>query len=306
MEKNVLAIVVTYNRSHMLSACLKALRGQTVPCHVLIIDNASTDDTMQIAAPFLNEQTDYRRMDKNLGGAGGFNAGMRIGTEEGYRYLWLMDDDVLPEPTALEELLAAAEILNGQFGFLSSVALWTDGKECRMNRQAVNKRFYEQAALLQHGLLTVRQATFVSCFVKSETVRRYGLPIAEFFIWGDDIEYTRRLAVREALPCYLAGKSIVVHHMASNSGSDISLESGERLQRYSYAYRNENYLYRQEGAKGILYYCARCGLHLWRILTQAKDHRLKRSGILLKAFFAGWFFNPKIEYIKEESLERAL
>ncbi|MBE7071280.1 MAG: DUF4422 domain-containing protein [Ruminococcaceae bacterium] len=37
-------------------------------------------------------------------GAGGFQYGMKEALRRGYRYLWLMDDDVYPEPESLEAL----------------------------------------------------------------------------------------------------------------------------------------------------------------------------------------------------------
>ncbi len=298
-EKTVLAVVVTYNRSHMLDGALHALQSQSVPCDILIVDNASTDQTEAVVRPYLGEQVDYLRLEKNLGGAGGFNIGMKLGVQRGYQYLWIMDDDAYPEPTALEELLLAAGKVDNQFGFLCSTVLWTDGKECRMNRQKLHSEYAKHIELLQHGLLAVSQATFVSCFFQAETVKEAGLPITDFFIWGDDIEYTHRLSIRQKRPCYLVGKSIVVHHMTQNTGSDISTDEPGRLGRYRYAYRNENYLYRKEGIKGIAYYCARCGLHMFRIWTKARNCRCKRSWVLISSFFKGWFFNPEIEYVTE-------
>ncbi len=296
---NVLAIVVTYNRSHMLPGCLTAIQKQTVPCHILVVDNASTDDTQEVLRPFLDDKTFTWRAEKNLGGAGGFHVGMRLGVQKGYQYLWIMDDDAYPEPTALEALLdAGAQV--GTYGFLCSSVLWTDGTSCRMNRQKISAGWADHLNLMQHGIVAVDQATFVSCLFPAKIVRDVGLPIADFFIWGDDVEYTRRIAVRHVLPCYLAGKSIVIHHMVQNTGSDISTDSPERLDRYAFAYRNENFLYRQEGLKGVLFYCAKCGLHLLRIWARAKDHRLKRSWIVIASFFRGWFFRPQIQYIAEE------
>ena len=49
---------------------------------------------------------------------------MRRAVELGYDYLWVMDDDSMPEPSALSALLDAARAL-GEFGFLSGRALWT-------------------------------------------------------------------------------------------------------------------------------------------------------------------------------------
>lgn len=293
--KKTAAVVVTYNRLDLLRQCAQALRNQTVACDILVMDNASTDGTAQWLASQPNLH--YRNTGSNLGGAGGFNLGMRWAVEAGYDYVWVMDDDCLPHPDALEKLLEADRILEGNYGWLSSVALWTDGSECRMNRQKLKKSFYEFSPLLKYGLVQAEQATFVSLFLRSETIRRVGLPIKEFFIWGDDIEFTRRIAVRENIPSFVSGQSQVVHAMKDNTGSNIATDNPERINRYRYAFRNENYLYRREGVRGFLYYFAKCGLNGIRILKNAENHKLRRCWVICRQFFAGLFFNPGIERI---------
>ncbi len=298
MEKNqVAAVVVTYNRVTLLQKCVEKLEGQTKSCDILVVDNASTDGTAVWLAERQSENTRLRARNtgENLGGAGGFNYGMRWAVEAGYDYLWLMDDDCLPEPDALEKLLEADALLGGDYGWLSSVALWTDGTECRMNRQKLKKSFYEYSPLMKYGLVQAEQATFVSLFLRAETVRRVGLPIRDFFIWGDDIEYTRRIAVREKMPSFAAGQSQVVHAMKENSGSSIATDSAERIDRYRYAFRNEAYTYRQEGARGVCYYLAKCGLNFFRILVKAPEHKGKRIAVLIGSMVRGVFFRPEIE-----------
>lgn len=138
------AVVVTYNRMELLKQNIKKLLEQSYPCDILVVDNASTDGTdkamlsMEEAGMLL-----YRNTEANLGGAGGFNFGMRWAVEAGYSYIWVMDDDCLPSPDALEKLMEADKLLDGNYGWLSSVALWTDGRECKMNRQKLKKSFYE-------------------------------------------------------------------------------------------------------------------------------------------------------------------
>ena len=299
-RKQVAAVVVTYNRLAMLQTCVEHLCAQTAACDILVVDNASSDGTAQwLDAQQKAGRLQARGTGANLGGAGGFNYGMRWAAEAGYQYLWLMDDDCLPEPDALEKLLEADSLLNGKYGWLSSIALWTDGTECKMNRQKLKKSFYDYSPLMKYGLVQAEQATFVSLFLRTETVREFGLPIKEFFIWGDDIEYTRRIAVRGKRPSFAAGQSQVIHAMKDNNGSSIALEDKGRIDRYRYAYRNENYLYRQEGIKGFFYYFAKCSLNICRIMTKSKNCRLKRCMIVCGNFFGGLFFNPKVEQIEE-------
>lgn len=293
-KRSVAAVVVTYNRLSLLKQCVDCLRAQTAICEILIVNNASTDGTEE----WLAAQTGLlsRNTGRNLGGAGGFNCGMRWAVEDGFDYVWVMDDDTLPKPDALEKLLEADEILQGDYGWLSSVALWTDGSECKMNRQKLKKSYYDYSPLLKYGLVQAEQATFVSLFLRRETILRVGLPIKEFFIWGDDIEFTRRIAVREGTPCFLAGGSQVVHATKNNEGSNIALDDPERIGRYFYAFRNEAYLYRQEGAKGRMFCLAKRGRDFLRILRIGKP-RHKRLGVLVRGIWAGLYFSPSIQQI---------
>lgn len=300
-KKDVAAVIVTYNRKKLLTQCIeKLLTQQSAECDVLVIDNGSTDGTAEALQQIHDPKIHYFNTKRNLGGAGGFHFGIKKAVEDGYRYVWIMDDDTLPYSDTLKKLQEADKLLDGQYGFLSSVVLWTDGRECKMNRQKISKSFYRHVELLKYGIIQIDQATFVSLFFRAETVLRVGLPIREFFIWGDDIEYTRRIAVRNQLPCYLVGQSRVVHAMQDNRGSNIALDSMERVPRYRYAFRNENYTYRQEGWRGICYYYAKCGLNLWRIFTQSKNHRAARCRTVLAGMLNGLFFNPSIEYPNKE------
>lgn len=292
---SIAAVVVTYNRLELLRQCIGKIRLQTVPCDILVIDNASTDGTSAWVAgqPDLR----YRNTGANLGGAGGFNYGMRWAVEAGYDYVWVMDDDCLPDPDALEKLMEADGILEGSYGWLSSVALWTDGSECKMNRQKLKKRFYAYSPLLKYGLVQAEQATFVSLFLRSETICRFGLPIKEYYIWGDDIEYTRRIAVRGGCPCFTVGQSQVVHATKSNVGSNVALDDVGRIGRYFCAFRNEAHLYRQEEIKGCAYCAAkRCRDFLW-IIRYGKP-KWPRFRVLFRGIWAGFFFRPEVEETK--------
>ena len=292
-KKNAIAtVVVTYNRLPLLQQCVEKIRAQTVPSDILVIDNASTDGTGEWALCQADMQ--YRNTGANLGGAGGFNYGIRRAVEAGYDYVWIMDDDTLPQPDALEKLLEADQILQGKYGWLSSVVLWTDGAECKMNRQKLKKSFYEYSPLLKYGLVLAEQATFVSLFLRSDIIREFGLPIKEFFIWGDDIEYTRRISVRGKLPCFTAGQSQVIHATKDNLSANIALDHPERIGRYFYAFRNEAYLYRQEGLKASIYCAAKRGRDVLWIIRYG-NRKFIRLKILLRGIWAGFFFRPNVE-----------
>ena len=295
--KRIAAIVVTYNRLNLLKKCIHALMCQTQMPDILIVNNASTDGTETWCAALTesNIGIHYFNTGENIGGAGGFNFGMKQAVAMEYDGVWIMDDDCLPAPDALEKLLKADAQLSEDYGYLSSVVLWKDGKECRMNRQKICKYYFDYAHYLSKGLIQVEQSTFVSLFFPIHTLRTVGYPIKDFFIWGDDIEYTRRIAIRSGLPSFMAIGSTVVHAMKTNDGSNIADDSFERIDRYRYAFRNEAFLYRQEGVRGLCYYFAKCAYHFLRILFHSKDFRLRRCRIMCSGMFQGLLFHPRLE-----------
>lgn len=298
MKHSVVAVIVTYNRKNMLENCIHALQEQTVACDILIIDNGSTDGTEHmIKNGMLNDAIIYKNTQKNLGGAGGFNYGMKTAMNLGYEYIWLMDDDTYPNTDALEKILEADSVLKGKYGFLSSVAYWRDGSVCNMNRQKASlKRVVDS---YDEKLIPVIMATFVSFFVKREIVRQVGYPIKEFFIWSDDLEYSRRISRK--YEGYVVTNSRVLHDMVSNAKVGIEHETPERLWRYEYLYRNEVYLYRREGLKGMLYLFMRIVLHLIRVLCKGKKGRIEKIRVILRSFKSGFSFSPEIEMVEEKT-----
>ena len=111
--KRTAAVIVTYNRKAMLQRCLRALCTQTAGVPELwVIDNASTDGTAELVAQLNLPTMHYYNTGKNLGGAGGFACGIQQAACSGAEYLWIMDDDCLPEPDALQQLLLAVGLCN--------------------------------------------------------------------------------------------------------------------------------------------------------------------------------------------------
>lgn len=299
MEDNrkVIAVVVTYNRKELLKEAIEALLNQEYNnCDVLIVDNASTDGTREYIDELLKDaRVHYENTGANLGGAGGFNYGMKRACQMGCDFVWVMDDDCIVHKNSLTELLNADKQLNGNYGFLSSKVLWKDGSICKMNIQKIS--LIKKVTDWNKEIQQVIMGTFVSFFIKKTIVEEIGLPISDFFIWADDIEYSRRVSLK--YPSYLVNKSIVSHKSKNNIGSNIVQDSIENLNRYSYAYRNERYVYKREGILGILYYNLKNSLHKFRIRksNMSKEEKKKKIDVINKAVKEGKKFNPEVEFL---------
>ena len=301
-KRSVAAVVVTYNRKELLLECLDCLATQDLgglrdayELSVIVVDNASTDGTQEALAPLVaSGRLVYHNTGENLGGAGGFNFGMRVAVEAGYDFVWVMDDDCMAHSDTLRELLLAGEGLDGDYGYLTSVCLWTDGNPCTMNRQRhpLHTTIEDFTPELQPCTL----ASFVSLFVPADVIAELGLPIKDFFIWTDDWEFTRR--VSRVHPCYVVGTSVVTHKCKVNGAGNIALDSGERIGRFRLAYRNDIVLYRGEGLAGYAYVIARDLNHLARIVLEAKGRKLERARAVVGGTLEGLRFHPQIEYVR--------
>jgi GT2 family glycosyltransferase len=263
----------------------------------LIINNASTDDTEEKLKPYVTKgQIKYYNTGKNMGGAGGFNYGIRKAYEEGYEYFWLMDDDSIPDPDALSKIHEARESLNGQYGYLASYVYWKDGSACIMNEPVIAKDWIKATDLSKKGIVKIEKATFVGFFTKRDVVKKIGLPIKEFFIWSDDTNYCWRM--NKYYDAYLVVDSRIEHRIVSNVNADIVTDNTDRLGRYEYAFRNRYYNYRMIGSNK--YYKTYILRKFIKILKYSKDSKFKRIHVMMKGVRAGKKFNPPIEYVEEK------
>lgn len=210
----ITAVVVTFNRRKLLANCIAALQAQTrAPDRILIIDNASTDDTAEwIQGSGLLQQPAlrYLRMDSNLGGAGGFARGLETATREGADWVWMMDDDAEPQPDALEQLAAVATEPGNLYGSLAvngADICWRT--VLRDSGQAVTRAADVPAAA------AVDFIPFLGILVHRDMVARIGLPDAGFFIAADDLEYSMR-ARRAGARVIIAGRSRITHPKAQH------------------------------------------------------------------------------------------
>lgn len=293
----VATIVVTYNRKKMLVECLEALINSTYKSDIYIIDNCSTDGTYDDIKKYIGENVYYENTGENLGGAGGFNYGIKVALKSNYKYIWLMDDDTIVKENSLEILVKKAKILLDKFSFLSSIALWKDGSLCKMNVQGISSEAIHSYNTLKNGLLKIDYASFVSCFINVDIIKQIGLPIKEFFIYGDDMEYTIRLNCK--CPGYLVPESEVVHKMVSNAGINIIDIDKSRIDRYYYNYRNLLYLYKKYNKKEFKIFKLKCYYLILKILFKSKNYKFKRIKVIIKALLSYKKFNPTIEFIKE-------
>ncbi|MBJ7670861.1 glycosyltransferase family 2 protein [Weissella confusa] len=294
----VSAVVVTYNRVEMLKEVISALLSSKARLnHVIVIDNNSDKATQDFLLS-MGSSIEYVRLTENLGGAGGFNRGIRYFMEHTEDdAVWLMDDDTVPDESTLSSLIDFADTI-GSYGFLASDVRWIDGSRALMNNLTLKNGLGKVPEDATQSV-KVANATFVSLLMSRDIIQKIGLPITEFFIWGDDIEYTER--AERIAPGYFVPKANVVHKMSKNVGTNIVTDDEERIPRYYFAYRNKMYYGRKRGWIGHLKSNLRIMADAFQILiTPNVSRRRERLSSLIRGVIDGRRFNPKIEYLSSD------
>ncbi len=230
----VVAVVVTWNRRELLGEALTALRAQSHGlAAVVVVDNASTDGTDAMLAD--ETGLDVVRLAQNTGGAGGFAVGVEQALSHHPDLVWLLDDDTIPSDEAARELVRVWQDYDDRPeggpghrpAVLASKVVWTDGRDHPMNTPRVKPGASrdETAAARRVGSLPIRSASFVSIMCDARVVRERGLPLADYFLWNDDFEYSTRL-IRGQVGLYCP-QSLVVHKTKVFGSTDA--DPGERF-----------------------------------------------------------------------------
>lgn len=192
----IACIVVTYNRYNVLKRCLYAIHTQSYkPCSVYIVDNASTDGTCDKVKEWnlFNTTKDgivykYILNERNEGGAGGFNKGMKTAMEDSdYDALWVMDDDGEPEMNCLENLVS----LLGRYDYIAPIVLSDeDHNTCSFIPNSDYGMIKYQASEI--GVIEDWASPFNGVLFSKKLINTIGYPMVSLFIWGDEKNYHMR------------------------------------------------------------------------------------------------------------------
>jgi rhamnopyranosyl-N-acetylglucosaminyl-diphospho-decaprenol beta-1,3/1,4-galactofuranosyltransferase len=275
-------VVVTYNRSALLRGLLDSIvEMDPKPGHVVIVDNASGDDTGEVVESYrdtLGSDLVYRRLDTNTGGSGGFSEGMRVAYELGSTWMWLMDDDVEVLPDGLAKMGRWAprfkSIQGRRYDYDGSEFYW----QYRLSIPLGIPIPFAPADFDERGFRPMNSGCFEGMFIHRDVVQRIGLPDPRFFIYWDDSVYGY-LASRKT-------RSVIV--------DEFVLRRTREIRQWDMGIRHLN-----ASSNAYRYYIMRNRAHM--------KHYLRTQGTYRPAYFAvGTFLTFAKEVIRLLFVERTV
>ncbi|MFT3874493.1 MAG: glycosyltransferase family 2 protein [Nocardioides sp.] len=252
-SERVIVVVVTYNRAALLPKTLDGLAAQTrAPDLVVVVDNASTDDTARVLAERDDLPLEVLRQETNTGGAGGFRAGVEAAYDRDADRIWLMDDDVVPAPDCLEVLMRYDEpclmvVREDRAGHLVEKAAvhfdLTSPLTVHPKRDSVETAYGTRAEMPERVELDV--VAFEGFLVQRRVVEAIGLPDDAFFIFYDDVDFAIR-ARRAGFRIWAVRDAVVVRQLDFDQQHALDSWKGY------YMYRNLFVVHRRYGSNWLV------------------------------------------------------
>lgn len=182
----ILVIIVTYNGRQWTDRCLGSLRTSEVPVDVVVVDNGSSDGSIEYIRSAFPE-VKVICTGKNLGFGQANNIGFKMALDDGYGYVYLLNQDAWIEPDTIRKLKDAWQ---PGFGILSPIQRDADGNP--------DANFWKKCGTFVENAAgrTIVEVPFVMAahwLINRDTLLKVGGFSPVFHQYGEDDNYIDRL-----------------------------------------------------------------------------------------------------------------
>lgn len=196
--KRVFAIIVTYNGMKWFDRCFGSLRRSTIPVIPVVIDNASSDESVAYIREHFPESVIFEETE-NLGFAKANNIGMRYALDQGADYVLLLNQDAwLVQDNCIADLIGIAE-KHPEFAILSPMQLYGEGNQIVSESRRYASRNDDQDWISDSyfgrlkDLYEVEYVCAASWFLPIDTLKTIGGFDPLFYHNGEDDNYLQRI-----------------------------------------------------------------------------------------------------------------
>lgn len=142
MVAKVFLIILNFNSGSVTTECLESVKQldvRGVDLNVVVVDNASTDDSLLSINELTSSRVKVIKNQANLGFAGGNNVGIRYALENDADWVFLLNQDTEIAKKALVRLIEAAH-KDKKAGILSPKIYFSEGYEFHRERYSKEER----------------------------------------------------------------------------------------------------------------------------------------------------------------------
>lgn len=302
-SNKVAVILVIFNDAAWLRACLDSVSASNLPLDIVVVDNASSDDSVAI----LKERADLHLVEntENVGFAAGVNQAARYVMEllGGAQYMFVLNPDTRVEPTAILQLMKFMDE-NPGYGVVGPLQLvysdsrrpstlhlnsWTSNMLASESIDYIDRHLRRQPREVARWEGSAFRCSYVqgaAMFCAVNFFFELGGFDETYWMFHEEVDFCRR-AWWASRPVALVGTAFIEH-------AHRDTHSGERVRTY-FRTRNRYYYVLTEpsvGLQGAFRVCGRILLQDVQTIVEARVGRFSRARGLARSvcWIVGHFF----------------
>ena len=281
MDKKVYIILLNYNGWKDTVECVKSLAViKGTDTHIVVVDNCSTDDSVERLKTELADEVTLLLADENNGFSAGNNIGIRYALKNQADYVLLLNNDTVTDQDFLTPLVEFASrtpdcgcISSRIYYYYEKNKIWYDGGAFHpYNCRAEHYRFDEDGSTVTG----IHEATFISgccMLIPATVIRKIGLMDERYFLYVEDTEYSLRIQ-KAGYKLYWDADHHFYHKVSASTGNKSKLSQYYEIRnRYLIA---EQYLTRLQRFSMKIYNCI---FYTHKILVKKYDRRILHKAI---------------------------
>lgn len=214
-------VIPNWNGAKTIIDCLESMKAQNQEVDIIIVDNGSTDDSVETIRKKFPEIV-LIELSNNLGFAGGVNAGIKKAIEGDSKYIALFNNDAVAERNWLKSLvnfmeknpgtgIAASKILNATGEFIDSTGeaytIW--GLPFPRGRGETDINRYDNDT-------EIFGASGGASIYRVKMLQEIGLFDEDFFAYYEDVDLSFRAQLAGWKVAYVP-KAVVYHQIGTTS-----------------------------------------------------------------------------------------
>jgi GT2 family glycosyltransferase len=276
-------VTVTFNSAMVIPDFLESLAAQDVAVTLYAVDNASSDDSLDLLAKSTAVDLKLLPQSTNGGVAVGNNVGIRSAVADGCDWIVLINNDTTFAPELVSSLLAAARAENARI-VVPSIRYHDNPDEVWFEAATFDSWRGSIPVVMKPAapdrIVKIECACTCCALVHRSVFEEVGLMDERYFVYWDDTDFFLRCH-RAGVVMVLDPSVLVLHKVSSLTGGGES--------EFSQRERIKNRLYFVRKHHGVAVRWVGVAFTAWNALRLAlkSSNRRERLGVLAKAFVAG-------------------
>lgn len=215
-------IILNYNGWKDTIECLNSLSCIQEDCKIVLIDNKSTDDSIDKLEKWIQNQKElssnliFIKSSENNGYAAGNNIGIKyVESQEDAQFIWILNNDTLIQEDTFKNLINCYKNLeNENIALLGSKIL---NEDLTIQSVGFTTKQYSQKEIEVLSNVEVEHISGCSVFFRVKKIKEIGYIPEEYFLYYEETDWMKSIK-QKGFKIFTCLSSQLIHKHAKSTG----------------------------------------------------------------------------------------